>query len=189
MRNVPEKFYAGDTLKFDVPAPSDGRETYRATDGWTLSFRLVGIAGTYSFDATADGDGFSVNVDASTTASWAPGFYSWTAYVTKSGERHIVGSGHMEILPNPVSASASDARSHVKRLLDAIEAVLEGRVTKDVESYTIGGRQLTRIPIPELLRLRDKYKAEYRRELQAERLAKGLRSGRTVRVRNLGQRY
>ncbi len=189
MRNVPEKLYAGDTLKFDVPAPSDGRDTYRASDGWALSFRLVGASGAYTFDASTDGDGFSVAVDAATTAGWAPGFYAWTAYVTKAGERHIVGSGHMEIAPDPASASPSDARSHVKRLLDAIEAVLEGRVTKDVESYSIEGRQLTRIPIPELLALRDKYRAEYRRELQAERLAKGLRSGRTVRVRNLGQRY
>ena len=47
--------------------------------------------------------------------------------------------------------------SHNKKMLDAIEAVLEGRITSDVEAYQIAGRQITKISITELEALHVKY--------------------------------
>ncbi len=59
---------------------------------------------------------------------------------------------------------ADTETTHARRMLNAIEAALEGRASKDTESYTIEGRSLSRTPIPDLLRLR----AIYRREVAAE---------------------
>lgn len=53
----------------------------------------------------------------------------------------------------------------------------------DVASYSINGRSLTKITIPELLSWRDWYRAEYLREIRKERAANGIASGSTVVAR------
>jgi hypothetical protein len=68
-------------------------------------------------------------------------------------------------------------------MLEAINALLEGRATKDQQSYRIGDRELTRIPVPELLKLRDYYKAEAQRETNAAALASGVGRPRTILTR------
>jgi len=73
--------------------------------------------------------------------------------------------------------------SHAKTMLDAIEAVLEGRIDSDVESYSIAGRQITKIPITELLTIREKYKAEVKKEEDADNLALGLGNKKKIQVR------
>lgn len=73
--------------------------------------------------------------------------------------------------------------SHATTMLAAIEAVLEGRITSDIEQYSIAGRQITKIPITELLVLRDRYKAEVAREEAAASLELGEKSKRTIKVR------
>ena len=75
--------------------------------------------------------------------------------------------------------------THVETMLANIEAVLEGRITSDVESYTIAGRQITKIPITELLTMRDKYRAERNGELAAESIAEGTGNPNKIRVRLL----
>ena len=57
--------------------------------------------------------------------------------------------------------------SHASRMLAAIESVLEGKVTSDVASYSIAGRSITKIPIAELIELREKYRKEYENEVLA----------------------
>jgi len=73
--------------------------------------------------------------------------------------------------------------THARRVLTAIEAVIEGRASKDQEEYTIGTRSLKRTPIKDLLVLRDAYKAEVAHEDAQYRLAQGLPNPRKVRVR------
>jgi hypothetical protein len=65
------------------------------------------------------------------------------------------------VLPDPASQGAGqDPRSHARKTLDAIEAVVEGRATKDQQAYTIGGRSLQRMPIKDLMYFRGVYRAE-----------------------------
>ena len=73
--------------------------------------------------------------------------------------------------------------THAATMLAAIEAVLEGRITADIETYSIAGRQITKIPISELLTLRSKYKIEVQAEEDAERIKLGLGSKKTIKVR------
>jgi len=72
---------------------------------------------------------------------------------------------------------------HARNMLNAIEAVLEGRITADVESYSIAGRSITKIPVSELLVLRSKYKAEVQSQEAAENVSLGLGSGRKIKTR------
>lgn len=60
--------------------------------------------------------------------------------------------------------------THAQRMLDAIEAALEGRVTADVQSYQISGRSITKIPIAELMTLRKQYMVEVANERVATEL-------------------
>ena len=110
-------------------------------------------------------------------------FYDFIGVVSKAAEKFIVFDGVLEVLTNPASASAYDPRSHARKVLDLIEAAMEGRIPNGMESYTIGGRSINKIPLKELRELYDRYKQDVEREIQAERLANGRRSGKNIGVR------
>ena len=79
--------------------------------------------------------------------------------------------------------SGYDNRSHVKKVLDALEATLENKASQDQLSYSIAGRSLSRLSPTELIQWRDRYREEYNREVQAERIAQGLGNSNKIRVR------
>ncbi len=150
---------------------------------WALAywFKQLSAGGAhFKIDAVADGDTFVVTKPASETASLTADEYSWVAVVTAGGESHEVGRGTLRLLPRYDSAAALDDRSHARKVLEAIEAVIEGRASKDQEEYTIGSRSLKRTPIAELLELRKQYRRELADELAAEQ---GVPAGPLGRVR------
>lgn len=174
----PTKLRAGDTARWDRSLADYPAST------WTLTYRLVSDARTYTFNATANADTHEITVAMATTAAWLPGIYQWTSTVTDGTSRYTVATGHIEVLYNPGTVSAPmDTRTHAKTVLDAIEAVLEGRATHDVASYTIGGRQLARMPIEDLLTWRGQYRAEVRAEEDKARVALGRPSKRHIGVK------
>lgn len=73
--------------------------------------------------------------------------------------------------------------SHAERMLTLIEAALEGRMVDGIESHSIGGVPINLIPARELLAMRDRYRIERQRENESERVAQGLGSTRTIKVR------
>lgn len=154
---------------------------YPATS-WTLSYEIVSAAAAISITAAADGDQFAISVAAATTAAYTAGRYRMAGYVTAGANRWRVYLGALELMPN-LAAGVADIRSHARKVLDAIEAVIEGRAAKDQQGYTIAGRRLDRTPIEDLLKLRGQYMAEAARETAAERLAAGLADPRRVLVR------
>lgn len=170
----------GDTLDF-LTTVAD----FPPANGWTLKFRLVPrTSGTaITLTATTSGTDYRVQVDPATTAAWTAGEYSWTSWVEKSGARYSVESGTITLLPDPGVVSAYDGRSHAAKVLDSIEAVLENRATQDQMEYQIGGRMLKRMPIGDLMRLRQLYKAEVLNENAVQNLANGVGVARIVRVR------
>ena len=179
--NEPQQLRAGDTWKWrredlsDYPAPT-----------WTLTYQLKregASGGNASIVASASGTYHAVSVAKATTAGYAKGTWQWQAYADNGTERYLVDSGAFVILADFAIAGDLDNRSHVKKVLDAIEAVIEGRATTDQQSYTIAGRSLTRIPIADLLVFRDKYAAEYKREQLALAIADGRAGKNRILVR------
>lgn len=146
---------------------------------YTLKYsaRLDG-AGTTEIEITATGlgDDHVVEVPAATTAAYTAGSYRWQAYITRisDSERITIGSGSLELTTNR-DASTADPRSHARKMLDLIEAALEGRATNsqlDTLSMSLGDRAFSRDPA-KLIPLRDKYRAEVAREEQAEAIKRG----------------
>lgn len=179
----PSVIVAGDRLAFK--RTDLGSDYPTASYSLKYSARLENSGSTeISFTASESGDDYIVEVGQATTAAYTVGIYHWQAYITRSSdsERVTVDSGTWEIVANRDNA-LSDPRSHVKTVLDAIEATIEGRASKDQESYSIQGRSLGRTPIPDLIVLRDKYKGEYMRELRAERIGNGLGHSGVIKTR------
>ncbi|EPP2530238.1 hypothetical protein ACUNME_003225 [Vibrio cholerae] len=156
----PIKLQAGDSITWSREAPG-----YPAEDGWSLHYALRGPA-PIDLSTTGDGAVYQVSVSAADSAKWSAGDYVFSCFVVKGEDRQTLGTGRLTILPDLAATNPVDARSHAKRMLDAIEATLEKRATRDQQSYEIEGRRLDRIPIPELLKLRDRYRREHQRELE-----------------------
>ena len=68
-------------------------------------------------------------------------------------------------------------------MLDKIESILEGWADGDVAAYSINGRSLTKLDITDLLMWRDRYRADYLREVHRERSLNGTATGSTVVAR------
>lgn len=155
----PASAVCGDTWSWtktlsDYPAPT-----------WTLTYYLRSREGEQSFAAAASGSDHLVTVTAATTAGYKAGRYALISVATSGTERHTVEKKELIVLPDPAFLGAGqDPRSHSRKVLESIEAVLEGRATKDQEEYTIGGRSLKRTPIEELMAMRNTYRAEVRAE-------------------------
>lgn len=173
----PTVIVAGDTLKWQKTL-----ENFPASQGWTLTYTLINATGKRTFTATADGDSFLVTVAASTTATWAAGSYSYRGQVAKAGEVYTISTGTMTVQPSFAAATLDD-RSQAQKMLDAVNAVLEGRATSAVAEYEIAGRQLKYISIPDLLKLRDRLRFDVQREENADRAAAGLPPKGRINVR------
>ena len=179
----PEKIVAGDRLIFKR---TDLGTDY-ANGSYTLKYsaRLEGTGSTeIEITASASGDDYLVQVNSLTTASYVAGTYQWQAYITRNSDsqRLTIDQGSWEVVANR-DAATTDPRSHPRIMVEKIESIREGRAGADVNSYSINGRSLTKIPIPELMEFRSKYKAEYLREVRRERARNGVGTGATVLVR------
>jgi hypothetical protein len=178
--------YKGNTLKLNYSNSDYSSSTY---DIW-IAFRgpsQIDIKdGESGVTIETSGTGWAITVTAATTELYTAGDYWYNIYMGKSSfsERYTAESGTIKILPNLSDVTETyDNRSHVKKTLDAIEAVIEGRATKDQMAYSIAGRSLSLTPIPELIQLRQVYKREYLTEQQVEKIARGEAPGTQIKVR------
>lgn len=138
----------------------------------------------FTITATETTDAYIVEVPSATTAAYNAHTYQWYAYITRSSdsERVAIDNGITKLVDNYADTTA-DQRSHAKKALDSIEAVIENRATIDQSSFSIAGRSLSRMSIDELLRFRDYYKAEYNRELQKAKIKNKKPTGNMIGVR------
>jgi len=164
----PTLVYAGTTVAWTKDLTDYPASTY------TLTYYWVNTTQRHVITASASGDTHSVSVAAATTALWTAGKYQWASYAVSGATKYRVESGLVEVKLDLQAASEASLRTHARTVLEAIEAVIERRATKDQESMAIAGRSLQRTPIAELLKFRDIYKAEVARE---EAAAAGNRNG------------
>lgn len=156
LASAPAQFYAGDTVRWAQASPEAS-----PADGWTLT---VALSGPSALEATAtvEGGQFIVTLAAAQTAGLTAGTHTWAARVTRGVEAYTIASGVVVVLAAPATLGA-DGALMAERHLAAIEAVLSNRITADVESYQIAGRQLVKIPVDQLLKMRAMFAAEVRR--------------------------
>lgn len=171
----------GDSYQYDTNIIG-----YPANAGWTFKQRLTNLLSTgtgYTLTSTGQGEFHRTTISTTLSSSFAPGEYSWYGWVESSAERHTVSSGFVTITGNPATSTAgTDPRSHARKMLDAIEAVLEGRATSDMSSYMIAGRQVVLLSPDALIRWRGHYKSLVRAEERAA--GSGKASGLRVKFVN-----
>jgi len=131
---------------------------FPTTAGWSYKLTLVGPS-TVSVTGTVVSGAFEATIDATKTSALTPGNYRWQETVELAGEKFVAGAGQIQVLRDIEAAAPGDAQSHEEKMVSVIESVLEGRLADGIESYTIGNRAITKIPLPELRKLLQKYRA------------------------------
>lgn len=180
---VPASIYAGDTVKFNIPVTPD----YSSAASWVGTFVLKHNTGNDSITATgvADGaGGWNFTLTAAQTANLHIDTHWYQLYVTKAAERYTLEQGQVRILGNIAVGTNYDGRSQAQIDLEAVQAAMRTKISGGaVAEYTIGNRSLKSMPMTDLIALENKLKADVAKEARAERIAKGLNSGRAVYVR------
>jgi len=169
---------------------------YPASDGWALSHVLrpaSGSADPITLTAVADGDDYLTSVSTTTSAGWEAGDFTVVAMVTKAGERHTLDavalsggrltSNRITILANPTDGEAFDDRSHARKTLDALNAMIEGRASMEQRGFTIRDRTVDLLSPDELIRWRGYYAGIVANEDAAARRRAGLPDPRRKYVR------
>lgn len=175
----PSSIRAGDTITWrknlaDYPASA-----------WTLVYTLINSIAKITITGSSDGVEHVINVPATTSDDYTAGKYDYVAHVTDGTDRITVASGRMDVLPNLAAATTYDNRSHARKMLDAIEALLLNNATVgqiDWLEIQLNNRRIQKEP-DKLLVLRDRYRAEVANEERAERLRQGLDTGRRIQTR------
>lgn len=177
LAGIPAELTAGDSLQWTTTLAD-----YSASDSWSVStyfraddgrrFEVVMSGVTTTWTGTLDG---------SDTSKWSAGVYSWHTVVSKNADRITVDHGQIRVLPDPEGETPP---SHARRMLDAIEALIEGRLTSDkAERFTINGQSIDKMPSNEIREWRNYYAAEVAAERNRDRQFRGGRSHRIVRTR------
>ena len=177
---IPREMTAGDSVSFDVRIAD-----YPAPD-WQLFYTLFNATEVITLTSAADDEDHAFTVAASVTANWTPGRYDWTAYATGPDDARVtLTTGSAIIRVNPAALTATDGRSHARRMLEALEATLEGTATAeqlDTLRAKHGDRDWQR-DTAKLIELRDLYRREVRAEDQAEAMARGDQVSTSLKVR------
>jgi len=153
----PTELTAGDSWQWDRTLPG-----FPPADGWTLRYALRG-PGRLDIEAQPAGGVYQVRVAAAETTKLPAGSYRWAMAVEhEDGRRHTIATGRIQVAAD--FAQLEDGLTHAERTLRVIHAAIEGRLTADIESYSINGRAVNKIPLEQLLKLRGHYRSEVRRE-------------------------
>lgn len=175
----PASLIAGDTLTWrrtlaDYPAGT-----------WTLKYRLLNAAGKIDITAGADGTDHLVAVASATSAGYAVGDYTWSAWVEKTGARVTVGGGTITVKPDVSALTVLDARTDAAKIVEQLMAAYKGYTESNghIAEYEIAGRRMKYRSAADILEQITFWKAQLNQEKTAERLAAGLPGGNRVMVR------
>ena len=170
----PRQVVAGDSWRWKVADLSD----YPQSEGWALKYELAGVSTTLSITPVwqtsgDDASSWLATVTTTETAALDAGTYTLISRVegsgdydgydytvdVETGEQIRSGYNHwlVTVTPDPRTAGAGDFQSHEERTLAVLTAAIEGRLTRDMESYSIAGRSISKIPVRDLTSLRSQY--------------------------------
>jgi hypothetical protein len=163
-RQISSTILAGDTYSVVFTT------SYSSADGYSASLKLTGPSGSpskFNFAANANTNSatsYDIRISPSVSANLAPGLYAYAVVVASNTDSYTVETGNVTVAARADLSVNSDLRTHNVRVYDAICALIEGRATSDVASYTIAGRSLNKIPLRELLELKSHYSDLIRQE-------------------------
>ena len=163
MSTIPGEIGAGVTFTVIACLP-----VYPAPD-WSIDLILRGPS-QIDIGSVSNVENHELRAAASVTKDWKPGRYRYEIRASNGDDVVTVESGEVKISPDlSAQVAGFDGRDHVRRVLDAVEAVIENRATIDQQHYQINNRSLTRTPMADLLKLRAKYRDELAGQKRAHR--------------------
>lgn len=180
-------YAAGDSIDF-----VDQVDSYPASDGWTLKYRLTPQFGSpvqapITLTATTyQTTGYEVTVAPATTALWKAGRYTWSRWVEKTGYRHAIDSGNVDVQPDPSAIGQGyDPRSQAQKALDDAKTALAGFTASSgrIKRYAIAGREMEFETGGEILSLITFWRIEVAREKAATARREGKPDPRQIQIR------
>jgi hypothetical protein len=159
------------------PAAYSAEYVARVASGQSSEIKIAAIerTGYYLFQASS-----------TTSASFEVGYYHWQLEITQTatGNRIVVARGEFEAIAD-LDNNGADPRTNSEIMLAKIEGLLIGRADKDVSSYSIQGRSISKMTISDLLLWRDYYRKEVAKERRDNDIALGKATKTTMKVRFL----
>jgi hypothetical protein len=171
MTGEPSTIQSGDTVSWTASG-SD----YTPADGWDLTYYIRGaVALDIDGVASTDQSEWTVTLTAAQTGTMSAGTYSFVARVSKDSDVYTVSKGFIQVETDLAAQLAGyDARSHIKKVLDAIEAVMERRATKEQESTQLpNGVAISLMPMADLIKAHENYSYKYEQEIDTNRVRNG----------------
>jgi len=162
----------------------DSRRTYTlenySADTWTLSARLVGSSGSVDIaaaNASGSGTAWTLTIPATSLADLKAGTYTLQLIATDGTTTEIAASEIVQL----AAATDTDLRSSAQKQLEAIDALLEGKASKDQSSISYNGRSISRLTWEELQNARDRVARQVQRETD--------RAAGKGRIQSIGLRF
>ena len=131
---------------------------------WAMTLIARGPS-SINLAATPLASAFQLSADASVTATWTPGAYWYVLRVSQGSNAFDAGRGQFDVLQDLATVSGTyDGRTQNEIALENLDAVIGKRATTDQQRYKINERELWRMTIADLLKLRSYYATQVRRE-------------------------
>lgn len=155
------------TLPAEITAGLDFQTVLQLADypapAWGVTLHLRGPQ-AIDLVATASGAYHALTADAAATTGWEAGAYWYSLRATSGKTTKELQRGQVTVLADLAAMTGPfDGRSQAERSLEAINAVLEKRASRDQQRYTINNRELWRMSVSDLLKLRAHFAAQVRR--------------------------
>ncbi len=195
LARIPDSFDAGDRLKWnfshaDHPAGSLWNLSYYFAPADTTAGAMISIAsdgGTPEITKDADSGIFTAELlDATSDLFSDETLYQYTARARSTGSEGDWTVDHGRIFARRNMAALTgdvDLRSYVKKTLDQIRDRIQGRSLLDQNSMSIGNRAISRMSADELIKWEAHFASKYADEVRRERMKRGLKNSRAMKVR------
>ena len=170
--NTPAIIQAGDTLSWTIQLAQ-----YPASSGWDLGYVLINGSTKIVIGSDSDGDAHVVSATHAETAVYAPGLYTYSAFVSNDTERITVERGKIEVVADIATLATHDGRSFAEISLDKLDAVISGKASSDDLAYTLNGKSLSRYSWNELISTRKYFQGLVNQE---RRKTGGNKSGKVL---------
>lgn len=183
MAAIPASFTARDLVIWTQDDAPEG------TSSITAYLRTNAASGA-AISATGPVNGvWTFTLPSATTALFTPGEWRLQEVAMVAGQPVTINNASFTVQPSLAftgEPTAVDLRSQAQQDLDAVEAAIRA-LTTGAQEYWIGnsgnGRKIRRADLGELIKWRDRLKAQVAAEKRAEDIANGLGDGRRLYVR------
>jgi hypothetical protein len=155
--SAPERLVAGDYYAWQTtPA---GLEN---VDSVSVSIKTTQNPGfAILLHGVNQGDSFKFELLGSYTEDLDPGNYVFTESVLYDHGRETGTGTACVVVANPFRDLK---QSHTRKVVDLLQAHIEGRLPEGIESTTVGNVPISKIPLSEAVSLLDRYKNKLREE-------------------------